>query len=184
MSFRCGTKPYLAPEVLLKPYRAQPADLWSCGIVFVAMLTGELPWSQPSDRVEEFLKWKKDVYISETPWSKLGNTALSLARQILNVEPKSRLKLEQIEKHPWMKFDFSPGRRKLWFSRFSGAFGGFGAVWGRFVLLWRFSIVMDLIFIKLDYQSSTVETLCEFLSFGKVELGSEHFFCMFLVLFN
>lgn len=37
---RCGTKPYLAPEVLQKPYRAQPSDLWSCGIVFVAMLTG------------------------------------------------------------------------------------------------------------------------------------------------
>ncbi|KAJ8970103.1 hypothetical protein NQ314_001393 [Rhamnusium bicolor] len=37
---KCGTKPYLAPEVLQRPYKAPPSDLWSCGIVYVAMLTG------------------------------------------------------------------------------------------------------------------------------------------------
>lgn len=38
---RCGTKPYIAPEILAKPkYYAEPADLWSCGIVLVAMLSG------------------------------------------------------------------------------------------------------------------------------------------------
>lgn len=37
---RCGTLPYLAPEVLEKPYHARPADIWSCGIVLVAMLAG------------------------------------------------------------------------------------------------------------------------------------------------
>lgn len=41
--FRCGTLPYLAPEVLTSKYHAVPADLWSCGIVFVAMLTGGVP---------------------------------------------------------------------------------------------------------------------------------------------
>lgn len=32
--------PYLAPEILQGPYAAEPADIWSCGIVFVAMLAG------------------------------------------------------------------------------------------------------------------------------------------------
>lgn len=37
----CGTYPYVAPEVLAgKPHKAGPADLWSCGIILVAMLTG------------------------------------------------------------------------------------------------------------------------------------------------
>lgn len=40
MFFRCGTLPYLAPEVLCGKYYAAPADLWSCGIILVAMLTG------------------------------------------------------------------------------------------------------------------------------------------------
>ncbi len=38
---RCGTLPYLAPEVLVrKQYNAEPSDLWSCGMVLLAMLTG------------------------------------------------------------------------------------------------------------------------------------------------
>nr|CAH7748437.1 unnamed protein product [Callosobruchus chinensis] len=106
MDKKCGTKPYLAPEVLREPYKAQPADLWSCGVVLVAMLTGELPWSEPTDSNEEFVKWKTDVYLCETPWSKLGNTALSLVKQMLNVDPKKRLTLDQILKHPWMKLIF------------------------------------------------------------------------------
>ncbi|XP_075224568.1 serine/threonine-protein kinase grp isoform X2 [Lycorma delicatula] len=37
---QCGTFPYIAPEVLLRPYSAEPADIWSCGIILVAMLAG------------------------------------------------------------------------------------------------------------------------------------------------
>lgn len=39
---RCGTLPYLAPEVLERSYHARPADIWSCGIVLVALLAGGL----------------------------------------------------------------------------------------------------------------------------------------------
>ncbi|XP_015115967.1 serine/threonine-protein kinase grp isoform X4 [Diachasma alloeum] len=38
---RCGTLPYVAPEVLVHPYRAEPADVWSCGIILVALLAGD-----------------------------------------------------------------------------------------------------------------------------------------------
>ena len=37
----CGTVPYVAPELFTrKPYRAEPADIWSCGIILVALLAG------------------------------------------------------------------------------------------------------------------------------------------------
>lgn len=40
LNTRCGTMPYVAPEVLLGNYHAQPADLWSCGVILVALLAG------------------------------------------------------------------------------------------------------------------------------------------------
>ncbi|XP_033222245.1 serine/threonine-protein kinase grp isoform X3 [Belonocnema kinseyi] len=38
---RCGTLPYVAPEVLERPYQAEPADIWSSGIILVALLAGD-----------------------------------------------------------------------------------------------------------------------------------------------
>lgn len=105
---KCGTKPYCAPEVFFRPYRGEPADIWSCGIVLIAMLTGELPWSDTTS--EEFINYKKDNYITATPWSKLGNATLSLIRKILAVDSKKRLTIQQILSHPWMKYKFDDSK--------------------------------------------------------------------------
>ncbi len=37
----CGTVPYVAPEVIQKKiYKGEPMDVWSCGIILVALLAG------------------------------------------------------------------------------------------------------------------------------------------------
>ncbi|KAF5287801.1 hypothetical protein FQR65_LT12169 [Abscondita terminalis] len=99
---RCGTLPYIAPEILVKPYRAQPADIWSCGIVLVAMAAGELPWDEPTSDCTEFKQWRIDQYLLATPWSKIENTLLSLLKKILSPDPSQRPTIEQIFNHPWM----------------------------------------------------------------------------------
>ncbi|KAI1230814.1 Serine/threonine-protein kinase Chk1, partial [Lamprotornis superbus] len=39
----CGTLPYVAPELLRRPeFRAEPVDVWACGVVLTAMLAGAL----------------------------------------------------------------------------------------------------------------------------------------------
>ncbi|MEQ2293768.1 Serine/threonine-protein kinase Chk1, partial [Ameca splendens] len=67
----CGTLPYVAPELLSQQeYRAQPADIWACGIVLTAMLAGELPWDQPTESCEEYADWlQKKTYLP--PWNKI-----------------------------------------------------------------------------------------------------------------
>ncbi|CAF3464724.1 unnamed protein product, partial [Rotaria sp. Silwood2] len=48
----CGTKPYISPEMLSKtPYHGEPVDIWSCGIILTAMLTGVFPWAEASDQI-------------------------------------------------------------------------------------------------------------------------------------
>ncbi|KAL1418707.1 hypothetical protein MTO96_025739 [Rhipicephalus appendiculatus] len=99
---RCGTMPYIAPEVLVKQYRAEPADIWSCGVILVALLGGELPWDKPSACCQEYKDWK-ECKITVPPWSKLDNAVLSLLRKILMPNPAKRYTIEQIKNHQWMK---------------------------------------------------------------------------------
>ncbi|KAK8783693.1 hypothetical protein V5799_009940 [Amblyomma americanum] len=72
---RCGTLPYIAPEVLVRQYHAEPADIWSCGVILVALLGGELPWDKPSASCTEYKDWK-ECKITVPPWSKLDNAVL------------------------------------------------------------------------------------------------------------
>lgn len=103
MERRCGTPPYAAPEVLAgAPYHARPADVWSCGIVLVTMLAGELPWDEPSDRVKEFIAWRKKK-LMYTPWTKLNVDEIRFLEKVLAVNPKERLTIEQICEEQWFK---------------------------------------------------------------------------------
>ena len=93
--------PYVAPEVLCKSeYKAQPTDVWSTGIVLVAMLAGELPWDKPILECADFVSWIKNNY-QRTPWCKIENTALSLMRNILKFDPVDRFTIKQIKASAW-----------------------------------------------------------------------------------
>ncbi|NXP77385.1 CHK1 kinase, partial [Ramphastos sulfuratus] len=72
----CGTLPYVAPELLRSAeFRAEPVDVWACGVVLTAMLAGELPWDQPSDSCQEYCDWKeKKTYLN--PWKKIDSAPL------------------------------------------------------------------------------------------------------------
>jgi serine/threonine-protein kinase Chk1 len=102
----CGTVPYVAPEVLQKKlYSAQPMDIWSCGIILVALLAGELPWDEPSYGCQEYLNWK-DCKITLSPWCKIDTLALSILRKILVENPTKRATVEVVKNHQWFNKNF------------------------------------------------------------------------------
>ena len=112
---RCGTMPYMSPEVLLRPnYNAEPADIWSAGIVLVAMLTGELPWDQATPDQYDFQIWKDQEY-DQAPrtWKRVDNLPLALLRKILLQSPSRRYTLSQIQNHIWCKKKFKDSDGKL-----------------------------------------------------------------------
>ena len=103
---RCGTICYVAPEVLYLPYSAQPAELWSCGIVLFTLLFGQLPWVEPTANDSNFTDWSQGNLMNNRIWNRFSKNELSLFGGILSIEPNDRLKLEQILQHEWFKEKF------------------------------------------------------------------------------
>ncbi|KAM9255710.1 LOW QUALITY PROTEIN: serine/threonine-protein kinase Chk1 [Cariama cristata] len=96
----CGTLPYVAPELLRRPeFRAEPVDVWACGVVLTAMLAGELPWDQPSES-SEYSDWKeRKTYLP--PWKKIDSAPLALLHKILTESPTARITIPDIKKDRW-----------------------------------------------------------------------------------
>ncbi|XP_056141151.1 serine/threonine-protein kinase Chk1 [Lampris incognitus] len=105
----CGTLPYVAPELLTqKEFKAQPVDVWACGIVLTAMLAGELPWDQPTESCQEYTHWlQKKTYLP--PWKKIHPTPLSLLSKLLFASPKGRITISDIKKDCWFTRNYRAG---------------------------------------------------------------------------
>jgi serine/threonine-protein kinase CHEK1 len=102
LSSPCGTAPYVASEVLsCAEYRATPTDIWSCGIILIAMLAGELPWDKPLIENRDFSNWVENDYTLRTPWCKLDNSVLALLRKMLAINPVERFTIKQIKTSAW-----------------------------------------------------------------------------------
>ncbi|KAM3868880.1 serine/threonine-protein kinase Chk1 [Diretmus argenteus] len=112
LSRLCGTLPYVAPELLSQTeFKAQPADVWACGIVLTAMLAGELPWDQPSESCQEYSDWlQKKTYLP--PWKKIQPTPLSLLSKLLFASPQGRIAVSDIKKDRWFTQTFRPGGKQ------------------------------------------------------------------------
>lgn len=104
----CGTLPYVAPELLSQTeFKAQPADLWACGIVLTAMLAGELPWDQPTESCQEYSDWlQKKTYLP--PWKKIQPMPLSLLSKLLLARPDARITISDIQKDHWFTHGVKP----------------------------------------------------------------------------
>ena len=96
---QCGTPAYIAPEILInKGYEGFGVDIWSAGVVLYAMLSGTVPFKGNN------LKELHNLIISGDYKEVKGisNEAEDLLKNILEVDPNKRFKIEQILNHPWL----------------------------------------------------------------------------------
>ena len=102
-----GKKRYMAPEIasLDKVYSAETIDTWSLGVILFILLIDLFPFTEPTDNCQRFeyfrqfglrsliAKAKKDPIVS--------NRAMDLLQQMLQIDPKARISVEEILKHPF-----------------------------------------------------------------------------------
>lgn len=93
----CGSPHYASPEIVAgKTYHGAPSDIWSCGIILFALLTGHLPFDHENVRVL-LLKVQSGKF---TMPSDLSWEAKDLINKMLVVDPNKRITIDNILTHP------------------------------------------------------------------------------------
>lgn len=93
----CGSPHYASPEIVAgKNYHGAPSDIWSCGIILFALLTGHLPFDDENIR-KLLMKVQNGRFImpSDLSWE-----AKDLISRMLQVNPNDRISIEDILTHP------------------------------------------------------------------------------------
>ncbi|KAG2464421.1 PIM2 kinase, partial [Polypterus senegalus] len=91
-----GSRKYAPPEWFTKlRYQAQPATVWSLGVLLYMVLCGIMPFERKEETIRGKVKLPR----------KVSRECLNLIKRCLSLNPKDRPSLEEILKHPWMMRD-------------------------------------------------------------------------------
>ncbi len=97
----CGSPHYASPEVIRgQNYRGDKADIWSCGVILYAMLTGTLPFDSEGDYPEVIATVLTGTYSFPKG---LSTPAKDLISKMLQYDPKNRMSMRDMWQHPLMK---------------------------------------------------------------------------------
>ncbi|XP_056892532.1 maternal embryonic leucine zipper kinase [Takifugu flavidus] len=100
----CGSPAYAAPELIQgKAYIGSEADVWSMGVLLFALLCGYLPFDDDNFMIlyKKITRGKYD----NPQWLSPGS--ILLLNQMMQVEPKRRLTVQQLLGHPWVMKDYN-----------------------------------------------------------------------------
>ena len=107
----CGSPHYASPEIVMgKAYHGAPSDVWSCGIILFALLTGHLPFNDNNIK-KLLLKVQSGRF--QMPHN-ISKEAQDLISRILVVNPSKRIQTADILSHPLItKYEQMPYRANV-----------------------------------------------------------------------
>jgi len=102
MNTKMGTPLYVAPEMLTDKHYTYKVDLWSLGCILYISLCGYHPFSSRKlDKMYQNIMKGAFDFESAT-WNAVDDHAKDLVNALLCVDPKERLKVEQVLHHQWI----------------------------------------------------------------------------------
>lgn len=94
----CGSPYYAAPELINgKFYNGSSIDIWSCGVILYAILTGQLPFDE--EQIPKLYQKIKECKYSMPPT--LSDEAKDLIFRMLQSDPMDRITIPEIKNHKW-----------------------------------------------------------------------------------
>ncbi|KAI7906704.1 kinase-like domain-containing protein [Cokeromyces recurvatus] len=89
-----GTISFASPEILMsKPYYAEPAEIWSLGVLLFTLLFGEVPFSDSKSACKGRILFP-DIAVSQK--------ARHLISSLLIKNPAQRPDIHEVLSHPWL----------------------------------------------------------------------------------
>jgi serine/threonine protein kinase len=107
----CGKLPYMAPEIFANraAWDGEAIDVFSSGTILFCMLTGNRSYQQPHSTDPQFYWMTRGLPQLLSDWGiGLSHEGLSLLRGMLTVNPRDRLTLDEVVKHPWFSYPDDP----------------------------------------------------------------------------
>eukprot|EP00808_Paulinella_micropora_P007953 g69499.t1 len=99
-----GSPSYVAPEILMHKDYGVECDIWSLGVILFALLSGTVPFNGEGNRTKLFSLIKEGKYdFSAEIWKSISLDAQDLIKRCLTLDPKQRIKAEEIMQHSFCR---------------------------------------------------------------------------------
>ncbi|EIF48798.1 aurora-b kinase ark1 [Brettanomyces bruxellensis AWRI1499] len=94
----CGTLDYLPPEMVESKSHDETVDVWALGVLMYELLVGRPPFEDENSGVTYRRIVKVDLRIPTF----ISSEAADLIKKLLRYEPKKRISLHNLQRHPWI----------------------------------------------------------------------------------
>lgn len=104
----CGTKGYMAPELMHGQPYSLPVDIWGLGVLLYALISSTLPFPFPNEKltennVHQFVSMlDKNLEFQGPKWLLASDALKNLIRGMLEKDPRRRLSIDSVLNHPWI----------------------------------------------------------------------------------
>jgi len=97
-----GSSVYIAPEQFTLgeqglPYKTGPADVWSLGVLLLAMIVGRHPWNEANQADSAFVEFTRRPESLRDSFPGLSDGAWALLSRMLDVDPIARISIQDLE---------------------------------------------------------------------------------------